>query len=184
MAKYAIRIKETLARTVIVDAEDLENALQQTEDAVSSDKIILDVDDFDDREIEPADWTENGLVPEHKDVSYYYQLYQTTRINYLYRDASNYKKLNYVIVPGRYSDEQIQAIISSLFDGGWFIPSKVGFPEVKIDDEETEDDHPWFELCADDFENSNEAPQIDKTPEEIVQLFLDNKEHWEEGIYE
>lgn len=183
MAKYAIRVTETLARTIIVEADDLEDALQQTEDAVSSDKIILDADDYDDREIEPAAWTDNGLVPENRDVSYYYQLRQTTRINYLYRDASNYKKANFIIVPGRYSTEQIQSIIGSLFDGGWFIPSKVGFPEEKIDDTETEDDHPWFELCADDFEDSDEAPQIDKTPEEIVQLFLDNKDHWEEGIY-
>ena len=41
--------------------------------------------------------------------------------------------------------------------------------------------HPWFELAASDFEPSNEKPDIDKSPEEIVALFKSMKGHWEEG---
>ena len=40
MAKFAIRITETLARTVIVDSDDLDEAIQKVGDAVSEDKII------------------------------------------------------------------------------------------------------------------------------------------------
>ena len=107
MAKFAIRITETLARTVIVDSDDLDEAIQKVGDAVSEDKIILTSDDYDEREIFPAAWSENGKVPENKDVSFYEHLYVTTCIYYLYRDADNYKKLNKIIVPGRYTDDQV-----------------------------------------------------------------------------
>lgn len=181
MAKFAIRITETLARTVIVDSDDLDEAIQKVKDAVSEDKIILTSDDYDEREIFPAAWSENGKVPENKDVSFYEHFYVTTCIYYLYRDADNYKKLNKIIVPGRYTNEQINEIISSLSEGQWFIPSMIGFPEEKIDDKETDADHPWFELETSDFEPSNEKPDIDKSPEEIVALFKSTKGHWEEG---
>ena len=75
----------------------------------------------------------------------------------------------------------INEIISSLSEGQWFIPSMIGFPEEKIDDKETDADHPRFELAASDFEPSNEKPDIDKSPEEIVALFKSMKGHWEEG---
>ena len=106
-----------------------------------------------------------------------------TRINYLYRDASNYKVPNDVIVSGIFSSEQISEIISCLDSGEFFIPSKVGFTEKKFE-EETEDDHPWFELQADDFEFCNEEPTLNVSPDELVHLFQKEKDHWEEGIYD
>lgn len=51
MSKYGISVREILKRTVIVEAENLEEAIQKVEDAVERDEIILDVDDYDDREI-------------------------------------------------------------------------------------------------------------------------------------
>ena len=102
---------------------------------------------------------------------------KNTKIYYLYRDGSNYKKPNSIVVPGRYTEEQIQTIISCLNEGQWFVPHKVGFPEEKFE-EETEADHPWFELYACDFDETSESPQIEKTPEEIVQLFLQAKDNW------
>lgn len=119
------------------------------------------------------------VLPKDSNVEYYDHLYKSTCIRYLYRDASNYKMPNEVIVPGRYTDEQIKMIIDCLDNGMYFIPNKVGFPEKKFDTE-TEDDHPWFELNKLDFEDSAEAPQIDKSPEEVVDLFLAAKDHWEE----
>ena len=74
MAKFAIRITETLARTVIVDSDDLDEAIQKVGNAVSEDKIILTSDGYDEREIFPAAWSENGKVPENKDVSFYEHL--------------------------------------------------------------------------------------------------------------
>ncbi len=74
MSRYGISVREILKRTVIVEAENLEEAIQKVEDAVKHDEIILDVDDYDDREIVPSEYWKNGIVPDGKDVSYYWQL--------------------------------------------------------------------------------------------------------------
>ena len=67
MSRYGISVREILKRTVIVEAENLEEAIQREE-------IILDVDDYDDREIVPSEYFEDGKVPEGKDVSFYWHI--------------------------------------------------------------------------------------------------------------
>lgn len=74
MSQYGISVREILKRTVIVEAESLEEAIQKVEDAVEHDEIILDVDDYDDREILPSEYFEGGKVPEGKDVSFYWHI--------------------------------------------------------------------------------------------------------------
>ncbi|MBP3585213.1 MAG: hypothetical protein J6J59_05960 [Peptococcaceae bacterium] len=68
-----------------------------------------------------------------------------TKIEYLYRDASNYKIYNECVVKGILTAEQREEIVDCLSEGEYFIPSQVGLPEKRFDDW-TEDDHPWFEL--------------------------------------
>ena len=63
MAKYAMRIIETLSRTVIVDADDLDEATDKARSAYDSNEVILEADDFEKCEIIPASWTKNGIVP-------------------------------------------------------------------------------------------------------------------------
>lgn len=177
--EYAINIKETLSRTIIVEADDLCEALQSVEDAANKGKITLTCDDSFDRDIAPAEWSDEGVIPDSSSTDYYEHMYKSTSIEYLYGGGSNYKRFNRIIVPGRYTENQIHTIVDCLNNGMYFIPNKVGFPEKKFDTE-TEDDHPWFELNKLDFEDSAEAPQIDKSPEEVVDLFLAAKGHWEE----
>lgn len=74
MAQFGISVKEILKRTVIVDAESLEEAMQKVEGAVECDEIILDVDDYDGREIVPSEYFEGGKVPEGQDVSFYWHI--------------------------------------------------------------------------------------------------------------
>ena len=74
MAQYGISIREILKRTVIVEAEDLEEAIQMVEAAVEREEIILDVDDYDDREIIPSEYFKGGKVPEGIDVSFYWHI--------------------------------------------------------------------------------------------------------------
>ena len=57
MAKYAMRIIETLSRTVIVDADDLDEATDKARSAYDSNEVILEADDFEKCEIIPASWT-------------------------------------------------------------------------------------------------------------------------------
>lgn len=74
MSRYGISVMEILKRTVIVEAENLEEAIQKVKEAVEREEIILDVDDYDDREIIPSEYFEDGKVPEGKDVSFYWHI--------------------------------------------------------------------------------------------------------------
>lgn len=105
--EYAINIKETLSRTIIVEADDLCEALQNVEDAANEGRINLTCDDSFDRDITPAEWTHEGVIPDGSNTDYYEHLYKSTSIEYLYADGSNYKTFNKIIVPGRYTAEQI-----------------------------------------------------------------------------
>ena len=74
MSEFGIRVREVLQRTVIVDADNLEEAMQKVEAAVEHLKIILDADDYDGRDIEPSEHWKDGKVPEGEDVSFYWHL--------------------------------------------------------------------------------------------------------------
>lgn len=88
-----------------------------------------------------------------------------TKIEYLYRDASNYKKINQVIVSGTFDEIQKESIQNCLSEGEYFIPRQVGFPEIRFD-KLTEDDHCWFELSVED----------------VVNAFLAAKDNWDDSI--
>ena len=68
MAQYGISVREILKRTVIVEANSLEEAMQKVEAAVERDEIILELDDYDDREIVPSEYWDGGKVPDGEDV--------------------------------------------------------------------------------------------------------------------
>lgn len=67
MAKYAVRVVETLARTVIVEAENFEEATQKVIDAHSKSEIILDADDFDDSYFVPSETFGEDAIDENDD---------------------------------------------------------------------------------------------------------------------
>lgn len=71
MSRYGISVREILKRTVIVEAENIEEAIQKVEEAVECDEILLDIDDYDDREIIPSEYWGDGEIPEGEDVSFY-----------------------------------------------------------------------------------------------------------------
>lgn len=74
MPRYAISIKEILKRTVITEAENIDEAIEKVEAAVEREEIILDADDYDGREITPSEYWDDGKVPDNEDMSYYYHL--------------------------------------------------------------------------------------------------------------
>lgn len=102
-----------------------------------------------------------------------------TRINYLYRDADNYKEQNSVIVPGRFTEAQKHAIIESLDQGDYFVPSAVGFEEVRFDTF-GDADHAFFELNIYGFEETDEEPTVEMTPDEVVAAFETCADKWDE----
>lgn len=74
MPKFGISVREILKRTVIVEAENLEEAIAKVENAVSRDEILLDADDYDERNISPSEYWKDGKIPEGEDVSFYSHL--------------------------------------------------------------------------------------------------------------
>lgn len=73
--KYAIRIEEIIAKTVIVEADDLDEAIEKVEAACNDDIIFLDgIEDFVERNVFPSEYFKNGIVSNERDVSYYEHL--------------------------------------------------------------------------------------------------------------
>ncbi|WP_461818166.1 hypothetical protein [Faecalimonas sp.] len=105
-----------------------------------------------------------------------------TKINYLYRDADNYKQYNEEIIAGTITEEQIQQILETLSDGEHFIPHLVGFTEVFCGPI-TDSDHPYFELQKTDFEETKEKPTVNLTAEQLVTEFQRNQKNWEREAF-
>ena len=74
MAQYGISVREILKRTVIVEANSLEEAIQKVEEAVKCDELLLDIDDYENREIVLSEYWDGGKIPEGEDVSFYFNL--------------------------------------------------------------------------------------------------------------
>lgn len=105
-----------------------------------------------------------------------------TRLNYLYRDAGNWKVWQDVVLPGRMTDEIYQELVSCCEDGReLFIPEQVGLDLIR-EWETTEDDHPYCELG--DFEIVNDSPTTDMTIEELLDNFRKAKDNWRPEDYE
>ena len=107
---------------------------------------------------------------------------KNTKIGYLYRDASNYKKWNEVVIRGSISPEQIGIIIGCLDDELHFIPRQVGLPEERFE-KITEDDHAWFELESEGIEPTDHAATEDISVLELVENFIKAKNNWDECLF-
>jgi len=74
-----------------------------------------------------------------------------TLLEYLYRDASNYKQHGSAVLRGNISLDSIRHL---LIDGEYFIPSQIGLPDLQYKFKEqgfeypTEDDHNWHEIIS------------------------------------
>lgn len=111
-------------------------------------------------------------MPESKGVN--------TRIDYLYRDASNYKVFNSEVVSGVFSSADIQEMKTCLSDGEFFIPEQVGLPENRFDSL-SDDDHIWFELYPEtDISETDAAPTLALSCEDLMRGFRTAKKNWDE----
>ena len=94
-----------------------------------------------------------------------------TEIVYLYRDASNYKKWNDVIVAGGMSESDLDFIKKCLMVDNTFIPEQIGLPLLRPDANITEDDHCFAELCVEEIKRTCEPPTIDVSWRNIMDSF-------------
>jgi len=111
-----------------------------------------------------------------------------TKISYLYRDASNYKEHNEVIVSGEFTSNDLKRISRCLDEGEFFIPRDVGLPENRITPYRTDDDHCWFEMeiwenedgtYDGGFKLTDDEPTVDLDMQELVRNF-ENVKTWNE----
>lgn len=105
-----------------------------------------------------------------------------TNIEYLYRDADNYKVQNHCVIQGEITPEQIEQIMDCLDAGEYFIPRQVGLPEERFSTVDPERDHPWFELSEYSFEPTDLPYHLPLTPSELVQKFQAAKGHWDDSF--
>ncbi len=101
-----------------------------------------------------------------------------TSIEYLFRDAGNYKVWNNAVIRGILTADQIDTIIDSLDCGLWFLPHLVGLPEKQFETWDPELDHPFFELDRSWITTEDLAPTVEMTPEELTQAFAKQKGRW------
>lgn len=100
-----------------------------------------------------------------------------TKIEFLYRDASNYKVWNSCVIKGVLSADEVREIIGCLEDGEYFIPEQVGLDSERFSTV-TEDDTPWFELCAEWFSATDKEPTAPLTAQELLCHFRAAKGNW------
>lgn len=104
-----------------------------------------------------------------------------TKIEYLYRDADNYKMWNEAVVEGEITPEQIEQIMDCLEDGEHFIPNQVGLEEMRFSNVDPQSDHCWFELYPDGFSQTDKKPDSGMDVETLISNFLAAKGKWDES---
>jgi hypothetical protein len=88
-----------------------------------------------------------------------------TSITYQYRDASNYKEFDTVIISGLLSLNDIEEY---LYEKEFFIPSEIGLKDLQSENL-NQDDHIWHEIL--DISHTQEKPAINITAEKIISNF-------------
>ena len=112
------------------------------------------------------------------------EAHMNTQIRYLYRDASNYKVENECVVAGTFTPEQIAQIMDCCDLGEYFIPSQVGLPEQRFDRYDPEEDHCWFEISEDGFEETAKPATVGISAEQLAENFAAAKEHWNDAAFQ
>jgi hypothetical protein len=93
-------------------------------------------------------------------------------LNYLYRDAGNYKKRGRITVSGALS---IRDLESYLYESEFFLPELVGLPSL-TPKMKSNDDHPWHEL--DDVTRVSNDKSLMSAVELIARFKFQNSSTW------
>lgn len=88
-----------------------------------------------------------------------------TSITYQYRDASNYKEFDTVIIRGLLSLNDIEEYY---YEKEFFIPSEIGLKDLQPENL-NQDDHIWHEIL--EISHTHEKPTVNITAEEIIANF-------------
>ena len=103
-----------------------------------------------------------------------------TKIDFLYRNADNYKMYNECVVEGTLAEDEVKEIISCCDCGEYFIPSQIGLSGMRFSRFDPEVDHCWFELDESGFSATNMKPTENITANELLEAFRKAKGNWNE----
>jgi len=99
-----------------------------------------------------------------------------TVIEYLYRDADNYKQNIALGLPGTFSDSDKETVKQKLDGGMYFIPSQVGLPDLQeqnVNGIDPEVDHAWHEWDWAWIEDTDQEPNYNLSVTKLVENFKD-----------
>ena len=105
-----------------------------------------------------------------------------TQMNYMYRDAANYKTHYEIVVGGKINEKQKEIIRSACEENTYFIPRAIGLEGgfTEMDTEyDPELDHPWCEINENSFTLTRKKADSGFTVEELVEAFNNTKACWE-----
>ncbi|HDY89178.1 MAG TPA: hypothetical protein ENH82_13815 [bacterium] len=88
-----------------------------------------------------------------------------TLITYQYRDASNYKQFDTVIIHGQFSLSDIEEY---LYEKEVFIPSEIGLKDLQPENLNS-DDHIWHEIL--EISHTLDKPTMNISAEQIISNF-------------
>jgi len=105
------------------------------------------------------------------------QAIMNTKIEYLYRDAENYKLWDEVIVEGHLTIEQLEPFYH---EGEFFIPSVVGLNDLQSEPL-TVNDHIWHTIEL--VETTDKSPTSNISAEKLLSNFADAaKNDWFQAL--
>lgn len=96
-----------------------------------------------------------------------------TMLDYLYRDANNFKQDESVVFAGALTIDQVNMLLSGTDDDNGFVPSAVGLDDLQprtVDGWQAEADHPFHEIAH--VSLVNRPPTTPQTAEEFLARFL------------
>ena len=106
---------------------------------------------------------------------------KNTEIDYMYRDASNYKQYGNEVIRGELTYEQLTPYFLEMQEAnvGLFNPKAVGLwhPGEHLRGFPTEDDHDWCELGKDDVKQTDREQTIKQSADQFIELFRMAKEN-------
>jgi hypothetical protein len=99
-----------------------------------------------------------------------------TLIEYMYRDADNYKVFREEVLEGLLTEVQIEKIKSTLEEGDSFVPQQVGLQPLqeelqKYDSKNWGVDHPWHDLL--EIKQTERESSILTTAEGFYELWTE-----------
>lgn len=104
---------------------------------------------------------------------------ENTVLSYHYRDASNYKAHDAIVVAGKIAFADLAPYLDNITDNA-FIPSQVGMKDLQptMISFPSADDHVFhsFEYGEDDFAPTSAAPTVDFTAAELIERFKKAKQ--------